>query len=278
MTSPITSEASQFSHTTFLEPAICRQRQGISPPRLDLRPIWRDGDPQEHIKVSPVDPSPFGGDSFGGHSYSSSFLRSSASLHPNHQSLPPPLTEPPSPRRYLGLSSMPSYPEPSQYYLTSTDPHTSSGSPTFPLRPSDDWSLPRAPSLSSSQDSFWGQNPNVLSELPGLTHRRSFSTISSDAVATPAREIDSHISPGSSEPPWDRQSIELPSPHRGQHDPSPTSRAPIAPWTNENGDGASRARQPIYTARMRTSQACEKCRSRKAKVCRIFDGPCGFQL
>jgi hypothetical protein len=276
MTTPITSEASQFSHTTFLEPAICRPRHGIALPHLDLRPIWRDEDPQEHIKVpgTSVDPTLFEGDSFGGRSYSSSFLRSSADLHSNGQSLPPPLTEPPSPRRYLGFDSVPSYPEPPQYYLSSTEPHTSSGSPTFPLRPSDDWSLTRTSSLSSSHDSLWPSH-GALNGLPELSHRRSYSTISTDAVSTPNRETDSQTSPASSESPWDRQCIEIPPPYRGQHGPSPALRAPIAPWINENSDGTSRARQPTYTARMRTSQACEKCRARKAKVCSILHTACG---
>lgn len=278
MTAPITSEESQFSHTTFLEPAICRPRQGIAPPHLDLPPIWRNEDPQEHIKVPSVNPTLFEGDSFGGRSYSSSFLRSSAGPHLNNQCLPPPLTEPPSPRRYLGFDPVPSYQEPPQYYLTSTDPHGSSGSPTFPLRPSDDWSFTRTSSLSSSQDSFWGPSHSVLAGLPGLSHRRSYSTISTDAVSTPARETDSQTSPASSEAPWDRQCIEVPPPHRAQHEPSPAPRAPIAPWTNGNGDGASRARQPTYTARMRTSQACQKCRGRKAKVCSIFNKACGIQV
>ena len=278
MTAPITSETSQFSRTTFLEPAICRPRQGIAPSHFNLRPTWRNEDSQEHIKAPSVDPTLFEGNSFGGRGYSSSFLRSSAGHHSGHQCLPPPLTEPPSPRPYLGFGSMPSYPEPPQYYLTSADPHTSSGSPTFPLRPSEDWSLTRTSSLSSSQDSFWGTSRNMLAGLPEISHRRSYSTISSDAASTPARETDSQISPVSCESTWDRQCIEVPSPHSGQHDLSPTSRAPIAPWVNENSDGASRARQPVYTARMRTSQACQKCRNRKAKVCSIFDEACRVRL
>lgn len=241
----------------------------MAPSHLNLPPIWHNGDSQDHIKVPSLDPTLFEGDSFGSRSYSSSFLRSSADHHSNHQCLPAPLTESTPPRSYLGFSSMPSYPEP-QYFLTSTDPHASSGSPTFPLRPSSDWSLTRTSSFSSSQDSFWSPNHNVLAGLPELSHRRSYSTISSDAVSTPARETDSQISPVSSESPWDRQCIEVPSPRRDQHDPSPTPRTPIAPWVNENGEGASRARQPIYTARMRTSQACQKCRTRKAKVCRYL--------
>ncbi|KAF9650511.1 hypothetical protein BDM02DRAFT_3185353 [Thelephora ganbajun] len=265
MAAPITSEVSRFSRTTFLEPAICRPMQGIAPPHLNLRPIWRNEDPQGYIKVPSLDQTLFEGDSFGGRSYSSSFLRSSARHHSNHQCLSTPLTESPPPHPYPGFGSMPSYLEPPQFYPISTNPHTSSGSPTFPLRPSDNWSLTRTPSLSSSQDSFWTTSHGVLAGLPELSHRRSYSTISSDAVSTPARETDSQISPVSSESPWDRQCIEVPSSHRGQHDPSPTPQTPIAPWINENGDDASRARQPIYTARMRTSQACQKCRSRKAK-------------
>ena len=217
-----------------------------------------------------VNPTLFEGDSFGSRSYSSSFLRSSAGLHSNNQCLPPPLTEPPSPRRYLEFDSVASYPESSQYYLTSTAPHTSPGSPTFPLRPSDDWSFTRTSSLSSSQDSLWGPSHSVLAGVPGLSHRRSYSTISTDAVSIPARETDSQTSPPLSESPWDRQSIEIPPPYRGQHDPSPAPRAPIAPWINESSDSASRTRQPTYTARMRTSQACQKCRLRKAKVWIIF--------
>ena len=278
MTAPVTSDASQFSHTTFLEPAICRPRQGIAPPHLDLRPIWRNEDPRDHIKVPSANSTLFEGDSFGGRNYSSSFLRSSAGLHSNNQRLPPPLTEPPSPRRYLGFDSVSSYPEPPQYYLTSTDPRTSSGSPTFPLRPSDDWSLTRTSSLSSSQDSLWGTSHSVLAGLPELSHRRSYSTISTDAVSTPARETDSQTSPASSEPSWDRQCIEVPPPYRGQHDPSPVPRAPIVPWISENSGGTSRARQPTYTSRMRTSQACQKCRTRKAKVCSIFRRACSIQI
>ena len=266
MTAPGTSEAS-LSHTTFLEPAICRPRQA-APPHLNLRPIWRNDDPREHIKGTSVDPTLFDGDPFVGRSYSSSFLRSSAG---HRQSLPPPLTEPPSPRPYLGFGSVPSYLEPPQYYLTSTNPHTSSGSPTFPLRPSDDWSLTRTSSLTSSQDSFWGPNHGVLAGLPELSHRRSYSTISSDAVSTPARETDSQISPVSPESPWNQQCVEVPPPHRGHHVPSPTPRAPITPRANEGGDSASRPRQPIYPARIRTSQACNNCRTRKAKVCSISD-------
>jgi hypothetical protein len=275
MTAPITSEASQYSRTTFLEPSICRPRHGIAPPHLNPRPIWRNADPQEHIEVPSVDPTLFESDSFSGRSYSSSFLRSSAGHHSSQQCLPP-LAEPPSPRPYLGFGSMPSYPEPSQYYLTPTDPHTSSNSPTFPLRPSDDWSLTRTPSLPGSQEPFWSSTHSVLAGLPELSHRRSYSTISSDAASPPTRETDSQISPVSSESSWDRQCIEVPSPHRGQHDPSPSPRTPVAPWFNENGDGASRARQPAYTARMRTSQACQKCRSRKAKVRDILDQAYGF--
>lgn len=278
MTAPITSETSQYSHTTFLEPAICRPRQNIPPPHLNLRPPWHNGDPREDIKVPSVDPALFEYDSFGGRSYSSSFLRSSAGHHPSQQCFPPPLTEPPSPRPHLGFGLIPSYPEPPQYHLTPGDPHTSSGSPTFPLRTSDNWSLARASSLPGSQESFWGPNHSVLAGLPELSHRRSYSTLSSDAASTPARETDSQISPVSSESPWDRQCIEVPSPHHGQHDPSPTSRAPIAPWLDENGDGASRTRQPVYTARMRTSQACQKCRSRKAKVCSIINQAHRFRV
>lgn len=277
MTAPITSETSQYSHTTFLEPAICRPRQGTAPPHLNLRPIWRSEDPREHIKVPSVDQILFENDSFSGRGYSNSFLRSSASHHPNQQCLPPPLTEPPSPRPYLGFGLIPSYPEPHQYHMTSGDPHASSGSPAFPLRPSDDWSLGRTTSLQSSQEPFWGQDHDALAGLPDITHKRSYSTLSSDAASTPARETDSQISPVSSESPWDRQCIEVPSPHPGQHDPSPTSRKPIAPSFNENGNGAARARQPVYAARMRTSQACQKCRSRKAKVCSMFDQACRFR-
>jgi len=274
MAAPVTSEASQFPRTTLLEPAICRPRQGIAPPHLNLRPVWRNEDLQGYTKDPSIDSTLFEGDSFSGRVYSSSFLRSSAGHHSNHQCLPPPLTEPPSPRPYLGFGSMPTYPETPQYYLTPTDPHTSSGSPTFPLRPSEDWSFSRTPSLSNSQDSLWGSSHNVLTALPELSHRRSYSTISSDAASTPAREVDHQISPVSSESPWDRQYIEVPSTHRRQHDPSPTSRAPIAPWINENGEDAPRTRQPVYTARMRTSQACQKCRRRKAKVCSTLDKPC----
>ena len=278
MTAPITSEASQFSHTTFLEPAICRPRQGIAPPHLDPRPTWRNEDPQEHIKVPFINPTLFEGDSFSSRSYSSSFLRSSAGLHSNNQCLPPPLTEPPSPRRYLGFDSMSPYSESPQYYLTSTDSHPSSGSPTFPLRPSDDWSFTRNSSLSSSQDSFWGSSHSALAGPLELSHRRSYSTISTDAVSTPVGEIDSQTSPASSESPWDRQCIEVPPPYRGQHDPSPAPQTSIAPWVDENGGGASRARQPAYTARMRTSQACQKCRTRKAKVCSVFYTACCVQV
>ena len=276
MAAPITSEASQYSRTTFLEPAICRPRQAIAPYHLNLRPTWRHEDPREHIKVPSVDPVLFENDSFSGRGYSNSFLRSSANHHSNQQCLPPPLTEPPSPRPYLGFGLIPSYPEPHQYHLTAGEPHTSSGSPTFPLRPSDDWSLARTPSIPSSQESFWGPNHNVLAGLPELSHRRSYSTLSSDAASTPAREADSQISPVSSESPWDRQCIEVSSPHRGQHDPSPTSQTPIAPSFNENGDGTSRTRPSVYTARMRTSQACQKCRSRKAKVCSALHQACCF--
>jgi hypothetical protein len=269
MSAPITSGASQFSRTTLLEPAICRPRQGIAPSHLNLPPIWRSEDSQDHIKVPSLDPVLFETDSFGNRSYSSSFLRSSASHHANHQCLPTPLNESPSQRPYLAFGSMQSYPEPPQYYLTSTDPHASSGSPTFPLRPSEDWSFARTSSLSISQDSFWSPTHSVLAGVPELSHKRSYSTMSSDAVSTPAREADSQISPVPSESPWDRQSIEVPSPRRDQHDHSPTPPAPIVPWINENGEGASRVRQPVYTARMRTSQACQKCRTRKAKVCDI---------
>lgn len=263
MTAPITSDPSQFSRTTFLQPAMCRPRQGIAAPDSNLRPIWNHENSQEHIKVPSLDPTLFEGDSFGSRSYSNSFLRSSAGHHSNHQCLSTPLVGSP-PRQYLGYDSTPSYPEPPQYYLTSTDPHNSSGSPTFPLRPSNDWSLTRTPSLSSTQDSFWTPNHSVLTNLPELSHRRSYSTISSDVVSTPTQETDSQISPVSSESPWDKQCVEVPSPHR---DPSPAPQTPIAPWTNGSRDGTSRALQPIYTARMRTSQACQKCRSRKAKVC-----------
>lgn len=275
MTAPITSETSQFSHTTFLEPAICRPRQGIAHPPLNPRPIWRNEDPQEHNKVPSVGPTLFEGDSFSSRSYSSSFLRSSAGHHSNNQCLPPPLTEPSSPRPYLEFGSMQPYTETPQYYLTSTNPHTSSSSPTFPLRPSDDWSLTRTPSFSSSQDSFWGPSHSVLSGVSGLSHRRSYSTISSDAVSTPTRETDSQISPVASEPPWDQLCIEIPSPHRSQHDSLPTPRAPIAPWINENVDCASPARPPVSTARLRATQACQKCRIRKAKVGDIFNKACG---
>lgn len=266
MTAPITSEVPQFSRTTFLDPEICRPRQCVAPSHLNLRP-WRNEDSQAPIKVPSLDPVVFESDSFSGRSYSSSFLRSSAGHYSSPQCLPPPLTESPSPRPYLGFDSMPSYPEQSQYYLAPTHPQTSSGSPTFPLRPSEDWSFTRTSSLSSSQDSFWAPNHSSLAGLPELSHRRSYSTISSDAVSTPTRETDFQISPVSSESPWDRQPVEDPSPH----DSPPTPRTPIAPWINESDDSASRARQPVYTARMRTSQACQKCRSRKAKVCNISD-------
>lgn len=265
MTAPITSEVAQFTRTTLIDPEVCQPRQCVAPPHLNLRP-WRNEDPQEPIKVPSLDPTLFESDSLSGRSYSSSFLRSSAGNYSSHQCLPPPLAESPPPRPYLGFDSMPSYSEPSQYYLASTHPHTTSGSPTFPLRPSDDWSLARAPPLSNSQDSFWAPSHNILTGLPELSHRRSYSTISSDAVHTPTRETDSQISPVSSESPWDQQSVEVPSPR----DSPPTSRTRIAPWVNENDDGASRAPQPVYTARMRTSQACQKCRSRKAKVCITF--------
>lgn len=268
MAAPITSEASQFSHTTFLEPAICRPRQGIAPPPLNPRPIWHNEDPQEHIKVPSVGPPLFEGDYFVGRSYSSSFLRSSADHHSNNQCLPPP-TEPSPPPPYLEFGSMQPYAETPQYYPTSTNLHTSSGSPTFPLRPSDDWSLPRTPSLSSSQGSFWGPSHNVLAGVSELSHRRSYSTISSDAVSTPTLEPDSQISPVSSDAPWDRL-IEVPALHRAQHVPSPKSRTPIAPWINENVDGASLARLPVHTPRLRATQACQKCRMRKAKVCSVL--------
>lgn len=272
MTAPITSGTSQYSRTTFLEPAICRPRQDIAPSHLNLRPIWRNEDPQEQIELPPVHPILFESDSFGGRGYSSSFLRSSADHQPSQQCLPPPLAESPSPRPYLGFGLIPSYPEPHQYHLTSKDPHVSSDSPTFPLRPSSgDWSLARTPSIPSSQESFWGPSRNVLAGLPELSHRRSYSTISSDAVSTPTQDTDCQIPPASPGSSWDRQCIEVPTPHYNQHNPSPKSRAPIAPRPNGNGDGASRARQPTYTARMRTSQACQGCRSRKAKVCSILD-------
>ena len=274
MTAPITSGVSQFSRTTFLEPAVCRPRQGIASSHLNLPPLWRSEDPQDHIKVPSLDPILFEADSFGNRSYSSSFLRSSAGHHSNHQCLPTPLTESPSQRPYLGFGSMQSYPEHPQYYLTSTDPQASSGSPSFPLRPSDDWSLTRTSSLSSSQDSFWSPSHSALAGFPELSHKRSYSTMSSDAVSTPARETDSQISPVPSESPWDRLSIEVPSPRRDQHDPSPTPSTPTVPWINENGEGTSRACQPVYTARLRTSQACQKCRTRKAKVCNIFHEVC----
>lgn len=258
MAAPITSELPQFSRTTFIDPEMCRPRQCVPPSHLNVRP-WRNEDSQGAIKVPSLDPTLFEPDSLGARGYSSSFLRSSA--------LPPPLTESPSPRPYLGFDSMPSYPEPPQYYLTPTHPHNSSGSPTFPLRPSDDWSLTRTSSLPASHDSFWAPTNNVLAGLPELSHRRSYSTISSDAVSTPTRESDSQISPVSSESPWDQQSIAVPSPRNSP----PISRTPTAPWVNENDDGASRTRQPVYPARMRTSQACQKCRSRKAKVCNIVN-------
>ena len=262
MTAPITSGVQQFSRTTFLDPEICRPRQTVAPSHLNLRP-WGKEDSQGPIKAPSLDPTLFETDSFNGRSYSSSFLRSSAGNYSSHQCLPPPpLAESPSTRPYLGFDSIPSYSEQSQYYLTSTNPHASTGSPTFPLRQSDGWSLTRTPSFSSSHDSFWAPNNNILTGLPELSHRRSYSTISSDAVSTPTRETDSQISPVSSESHWDRQPIEVPSPH----DSPPTSRTPITPWVNENDDGATRTRQPVYAARMRTSQACQKCRSRKAKV------------
>jgi hypothetical protein len=275
MTAPSASQVSQFSRTTFLEPTICRPRQlGIAPSHQNLPPTWHSGDPQNYIKVPSLDPTLFEGDSFNGRSYSSSFLRSSAGHHSNHGCLSNPLPGSPSPRPYLGFGSMSSYPEHPQYYLTSMNPQNSSDSPTFPLRPSEDWSLTRTTSLSGSQDSFWSPNHNVLTGLPAISHERSYSTMSSDAASTPTRETDSQISPASSESPWDRQCIEIPSPHRDQHVPSPTPRTPIAPWVNESSDNASRVRQPIYPARMRTSQACQKCRTRKAKVCRVFDEAC----
>ena len=266
MTAPITSELPQFSRTTFLDPEICRPRQYVPPSHLNLR-SWRNEDSQPSIKVPSLDPTLFESDSLSARGYSSSFLRSSADNYSSQQCLPPPITEPPSPRPYLGFDSMPSYPETPQYYLTPTHPHNSSGSPTFPLRPSDDWSLTRTSSLATSQDSFWTPTNNVLAGLPELSHRRSYSTISSDAVSTPTRETDSQTSPVSPPSPWDQQSIAIPSPR----DSPPTSRTPAAPWVNENDSGASQTRQPVYTARMRTSQACQKCRSRKAKVCNIFN-------
>lgn len=271
MEAPITSEASQYSRTTFLEPAMCRPKRGVSPPHLNLRPIWHPENPQEHIKVPSVDPTLFGSDLSGSRGYSNSFLRSSADHHSSQHCLPPPLTEPPSPRPYLGFGLTPAYPEAPPYHLTSRDPHTSTNSPTFPLRPQDHWSLARTPSLQGPQEPFWGHSRNALAELPELSHRRSYSTISSDAASTPTREADSQISPVLSESPWDRQCIEVPSPHGGQHDPSPTPRTAIAPWFNGDGGGTTRPRQPTYTARMRTSQACQKCRSRKAKVCSTLD-------
>ena len=276
MAAPITSEASQYSRTTFLEPAICRPKRSTAPSHSNPRPAWHDEDLQEHIKVPSVDPTLFGSDSSSSRGYSNSFLRSSADHHSNQQCLPPPLTEPQSPRPYFEFGLIPSYAEPPQYHLTSRDPHTSNDSPTFPLRPSDDWSLARTPSLQGSQEPFWGQSRNALAGLPELSHRRSYSTISSDAASTPARETDSQLSPVSPESHWDRQCIEVPSPHGGQHDPSPTPRTTVAPWFNENGNGASRARQPAYTARMRTSQACQKCRSRKAKVRGVLVQTCCF--
>lgn len=278
MAAPVTSEGSQFPRTTFLEPAICRPRQGAPPPPLSLRPIWRNEDPQEHIKALSVDLTPFENDSFEGRGYSSSFLRSSAGHHSNHQCLPPPLTEPSPPRPYLGFGSVSSYPEPHEYYPTPPGPQDSSGSgsPTFPLRPSDNWSVTRTPSLSGSQDSFWGTTHSALAELPELSHRRSYSTINSDVVSTPVRETGSQISPVSPDSPWDRQCIQVPSPHRDQHDPSPTPPAPTAPWISESGAGTPKTRHHIYAARLRTSQACEKCRIRKAKVCGILDRACCF--
>ena len=263
MTAPLTSEVSQFSRTTFLEPTICRPRQGIAPSHLNLPHIWHQEDPQDHIKVPSLDPTLFEADSFGSRGYSSSFLRSSAG-DSNQHCLPTPLTESPPPRQYLGFGSMPSYSDHPQYFLTSTASHNSSNSQTFPPRPSDDWSLTRASSLSSSLDSFWSPNHSALSGPPELSHRRSYSIISSDAVSTPARETDSITSPVSPRSPWNRQCIEIPSSHRDNNEASP---APTSPWVNENGDGASQVRQPVYTARMRTPQACEQCRKRKAKVC-----------
>jgi len=265
MATPITSEPSQYSHTTFLEPAICRPKRGVAPPHS--RPIWHHEDPQEHIKVPSVDPTLFGSDSSGSRGYSNSFLRSSADDHSSQHCLPPPLTERLSPRPYFEFGLTPAYPEPPQYHITSRDPHTSANSPTFPLRPPEDWSLTRTPSLHGPQEPFWGHSRNALAELPELSHRRSYSTISSDAASTPTREADSQISPVSPESPWDRQCIEVSSPYGGQHDPSTTPRTAITPWPNENGDGITRPRQPTFTTRMRTSQACQKCRSRKAKVC-----------
>lgn len=263
MAAPITSEASQYSRTTFLEPAICRPK----PPHSNPRPIWHDEDLPEHIKVPSVDPALFGSDSSGSRGYSNSFLRSSADDHSSRHTLPPPLTEPPSPRPYFEFGLVPSYSESPQYHLSSRDPHTSN----FPLRQQDDWSLTRTPTLQGSQEPFWGQSRNALAGLPELSHRRSYSTISSDAVSTPARETDPQISPISPES-WERQCIEVRSPHSGQHPPSPTPRTTIAPWFSESSDGTSRAHQPTYAARMRTSQACQKCRSRKAKVRDLCSG------
>ena len=267
MAAPITPEASQFSRTTFIEPAICRPKQGAARPPLDIPPIWSHSDSQERIKVSPADPAPFEGNSFSGRSYSNSFLRSSANHHTSQPRLPPPLAESPSSRRYLGFGSFPQYPESPQYYLPSADPHTASGSPTFPLRPSDDWWLTRASPLSSSQDSVWGQNHSVLAGSPEISYRRGYS-ISSDVTSTPVRESDPHIPPAVSEPSWDRQFVDLPSPRHVPQVPPPITHRPAAtPWTIGSGDTASRVRQPAFTARIRTSHACEMCRHRKSKVC-----------
>lgn len=274
MTAPITSEASQFSRTTFIEPAICRPRQGTERLPLDITPIWSHGDSQQRIKLSPVDPTSFEGNSFSARGYSSSFLRSSANHHTGQPRPLPPLTEPPSPRRYIGFGSFPQYSEPPQYYLPSAGPTTASGSPTFPLRPSDDWSLARTSSFSSSPDSVWGPNQAVLAGSPEISYRRSYS-IGSDVTSTPAREPDSLISPAVSEPSWDRQFVDVPSPHNHPRVPSPVTRQPaVAPWTNGNADSASRARPPVQTGRIRTSQACQTCRTRKAKVRSVFDKVC----
>lgn len=271
MVAPVASETSQYSRTTFLEPAICLPRQGTIPPHSNPRPTWRNEDSQQHVEIPPVDSTLSGRDSFDGRGYSSSFLRSSAGHHSNQQCLPPPLTEPPSPRPYFGVSLMPSYPEPPQYHLGPRDPHISSDSPTFPLRPLDDWSLARTSSLPGPQELVWGRSHGALTGPPGLSHKRSYSTISSDAASTPARETDSQVSLISPESPWDQPYIEVPSPHGGQRNHSPAPRAPTAPWFGEDHGGASRTRQPIYSARKRVAQACQPCRLRKVRVCSIRD-------
>jgi len=124
----------------------------------------------QYTKDLSIDSTFFEGDSFSGRSHSSSSLRPSAGHHSNHQCFPPPLTELPSPHSYLGFGSTPSYPETPQYYLTSTDPHTSSSSPTFPLRLPEDWSLARTHSLQNPRDSHWGPSHNTLTGLPELLH------------------------------------------------------------------------------------------------------------